>query len=52
MKFLITGRKGMLERTLQNEFADCELVIADRPGRGSRADALHRTIDRILESME
>lgn len=31
MKLLITGGKGMLGRTLQNEFRDCELVIADLP---------------------
>ena len=31
MKLLITGGKGMLGRTLQREFADCELVIADLP---------------------
>ena len=31
MKLLITGGKGMLGRTLQNEFKDCELVIADLP---------------------
>ncbi len=31
MKILITGGKGMLGRTLQREFADCELVIADLP---------------------
>jgi len=31
MKLLITGGKGMLGRTLQQEFADCELVIADLP---------------------
>lgn len=31
MKILITGGKGMLGRTLQKEFADCELVIADLP---------------------
>ena len=28
MKLLITGGKGMLWRTLQNEFKDCEIVIA------------------------
>ena len=31
MKLLITGGKGMLGRTLQKEFADFELVIADLP---------------------
>ena len=31
MKILITGGKGMLGRTLQQEFRDCELVIADLP---------------------
>ena len=31
MKLLITGGKGMLGRTLQKEFADCEIVIADLP---------------------
>ena len=31
MKLLITGGKGMLGRTLQNEFRDCEIVIADLP---------------------
>ena len=31
MKLLITGGKGMLGRALQNEFKDCELVIADLP---------------------
>ena len=31
MKLLITGGKGMLGRTLQNEFKDCEIVIADLP---------------------
>ena len=31
MKLLITGGKGMLGRTLQQEFKDCELVIADLP---------------------
>ncbi len=31
MKILITGGKGMLGRTLQKEFADCDLVIADLP---------------------
>ena len=31
MKLLITGGKGMLGRTLQREFADSELVIADLP---------------------
>ena len=31
MKLLITGGKGMLGRTLQQEFRDCELVIADLP---------------------
>jgi len=31
MKLLITGGKGMLGRTLQQEFADCEIVIADLP---------------------
>ena len=31
MKLLITGGKGMLGRTLQQEFADYELVIADLP---------------------
>lgn len=31
MKLLVTGGKGMLGRTLQNEFGDCELAIADLP---------------------
>jgi len=31
MKLLVTGGKGMLGRTLQNEFKDCEIVIADLP---------------------
>ena len=31
MKLLITGGKGMLGRTLQQEFRECELVIADLP---------------------
>ena len=31
MKLLITGGKGMLGRTLQNEFRDWELVVADLP---------------------
>ena len=31
MKLLITGGKGMLGRTLQQEFRDCDLVIADLP---------------------
>ena len=31
MKLLITGGKGMLGRTLQQEFADCEIVLADLP---------------------
>ena len=31
MKILITGGRGMLGRTLQKEFADCELSIADLP---------------------
>ena len=31
MKLLITGGKGMLGRTIQNEFKDCEIVIADLP---------------------
>ena len=31
MKILITGGKGMLGRTLQNEFKDYEIVIADLP---------------------
>ena len=31
MKLLITGGKGMLGRTLQDEFRDCEIVIADLP---------------------
>ena len=31
MKILITGGKGMLGRTLQQEFKDCELIIADLP---------------------
>ena len=31
MKLLITGGKGMLGRTLQNEFKGCEIVIADLP---------------------
>ena len=31
MKLLITGGKGMLGRTLQKEFSDCEIVIADLP---------------------
>lgn len=31
MKLLITGGKGMLGRTLQREFRDCEPVIADLP---------------------
>ena len=31
MKILINGGKGMLGRTLQQEFRDCELIIADLP---------------------
>ena len=31
MKLLITGGKGMLGRTLQEEFKECEIVIADLP---------------------
>ena len=31
MKLLITGGKGMLGRTLQDEFRDCDVVIADLP---------------------
>ena len=31
MKILITGGKGMLGRTLQKEFADHEIVVADLP---------------------
>ena len=31
MKLLITGGKGMLGRTLQKDFKDCENVIADLP---------------------
>ena len=31
MKLLITGGKGMLGRTLQSEFKDCEIAIADLP---------------------
>lgn len=31
MKLLITGGKGMLGRTLQQEFSDCEIVVADLP---------------------
>jgi len=31
MKLLITGGKGMLGRTLQEEFPDCGIVIADLP---------------------
>ena len=31
MKLLITGGKGMLGRTLQEEFKDHEIVIADLP---------------------
>lgn len=31
MKIVITGGKGMLGRTLQRVFNDCELVIADLP---------------------
>ena len=31
MKLLITGGKGMLGGTLQREFADCEIVVADLP---------------------
>lgn len=31
MKILITGGKGMLGRTLQREFADNEIVVADLP---------------------
>ena len=31
MKLLVTGGKGMLGRTLQDEFGDCEPVIADLP---------------------
>ena len=31
MKLLITGGKGMLGRTLQKEFSDCEVVVADLP---------------------
>ena len=31
MKLLITGGKGMLGRTLQREFRECDLTIADLP---------------------
>ena len=31
MKLLITGGKGMLGKTLQREFSDCEIVVADLP---------------------
>ncbi|MBR4253574.1 MAG: dTDP-4-dehydrorhamnose reductase [Lentisphaeria bacterium] len=31
MKLLVTGGKGMLGRTLQNEFADCDIAVADLP---------------------
>lgn len=31
MRLLITGGKGMLGRTLQQEFSDCDIVIADLP---------------------
>ena len=31
MKLLVTGGKGMLGRTLQSEFKDCEIAIADLP---------------------
>ena len=31
MKILITGGKGMLGSTLQKEFSDCEIVVADLP---------------------
>ena len=31
MKLLITGGKGMLGSTLQKEFSDCEIVVADLP---------------------
>ena len=31
MKLLITGGKGMLGKTLQREFSDCEVVVADLP---------------------
>ena len=31
VKLLVTGGKGMLGRTIQNEFKDCELAIADLP---------------------
>lgn len=31
MKLLITGGRGMLGRTLQQEFSDCETAIADLP---------------------
>ena len=31
MKILITGGRGMLGRTLQREFRECEIIIADLP---------------------
>lgn len=31
MKLLITGGKGMLGRTLRQEFSDCEIVVVDLP---------------------
>ena len=31
MKIMITGGRGMLGRTLQREFSDCEVTVADLP---------------------
>ncbi|MBR2365318.1 MAG: dTDP-4-dehydrorhamnose reductase [Lentisphaeria bacterium] len=47
MKILITGGKGMLGRTLQKVFSDCELVIADLP-EADITDA--EAFDRFLAS--
>lgn len=45
MKILITGGKGMLGRTLQKEFSDCEVIIADLP-EADITDAV--SFDRFL----
>lgn len=39
MRILITGGRGMLGRTLQREFADHEVVVADLPDWDVTADA-------------
>ena len=48
MKILITGGKGMLGRTLQREFSDADLTLADLPETditdAARFDALVRSV--------